>query len=82
MTEDNEIMFTRRLLCALIRQAVIDAKNDREYVTADNQNERETNQRTAIRFLNSTFYRDLCRALGDCSGVGLPADKIKLEAMK
>lgn len=82
MTEDNEIMFTRRLLCALIRQAVIDAKNDREYVTADNQNERETNQRTALRFLNSTFYRDLCRALGDCSGVGLPADKIKLEAMK
>lgn len=79
---DNELMFTRRVLCAMIRQAVFDAKNDREYVTQDNQNERETNQRTAIKFLNSGFYRDLCRALGDCSGVGLPADKIKLEAMK
>ena len=79
---DNEVMFTRRVLCAMIRQAVFDAKNDREYVTEDNQNEREANQRTAIKFLNSGFYRDLCRALGDCSGVGLPADKIKLEAMK
>jgi hypothetical protein len=79
---DNEVMYTRRLLCAMIRQAVFDAKNDREYVTADNQSERERNQRTAIDFLNSEFYKDLCKALGDCSGIGLPADKIKLEAMK
>ena len=79
---DNELMYTRRLLCAMIRQAVFDAKNDREYVTADNQSERERNQRTAIDFLNSEFYKDLCKALGDCSGIGLPADKIKLEALK
>ena len=79
---DNEVMYTRRLLCAMIRQAVFDAKNDREYVTADNQSERERNQRTAIKFLNSNFYRDLCKALGDCSGVGLPADKMRLEALK
>jgi hypothetical protein len=79
---DNELMYTRRLLCAMIKQAVFDAKNDREYVTADNQSERERNQRTAIDFLNSEFYKDLCKALGDCSGIGLPADKIKLEALK
>jgi hypothetical protein len=79
---DNEVMYTRRLLCAMIRQAVFDAKNDREYVTADNQSERERNQRTAIKFLNSNFYRDLCKALGDCSGIGLPADKMRLEALK
>lgn len=66
----------------MIRQAVFDAKNDREYVTADNQIERERNQCTAIKFLNSNFYRDLCKALGDCSGIGLPADKMRLEALK
>ena len=75
-------MFTRGLLGAIIRHGFFYPKNDREYVTEDNQNEREANQRTAIKFLNSGFYKDLCRALGDCSGVGLPADKIKLEAMK
>lgn len=79
---DNELMFTREVLCAMINQAVKDAKNDRKYVTEDNQKNREANQRSAILFLNSTFYRDLCRALGDCSGVGMPADKITLEAMK
>jgi hypothetical protein len=79
---DNEVMFTRRVLCAMIRQAVFDAKNNREYVTEDNQKEREANQRTAIKFLNSGFYKDLCTALGRASGVGLPADKITLEAMK
>jgi hypothetical protein len=79
---DNEVMFTRRVLCAMIRQAVFDAKNNREYVTEDNQKEREANQRSAILFLNSEFYKDLCTALGRASGVGIPADKITLEALK
>ena len=79
---DNELMFTREVLCAMIKQAYLDAKNDTEYVTAENQRARELNQRSAIEFLNSEFYRDLCTALGDCSGVGLPPDKIKKEALK
>jgi len=79
---DNEVMYTRRLLCAMIRQAVLDAKNDRDYLRNNLKNNRERYQRTAIAFLNSAFYRDLCKALGDCSGVGLPADKMRLEAMK
>lgn len=82
MNEDNELMFTRRVLCAMIRQSVIDAKNDREYAKGENARNRELNQRSAILFLNSEFYKDLCKALGRASGVGLPADKIKLEAMK
>ena len=82
MTEDNEIMFTREVLCAMINQAVKDAKNERKYVNGDNARNRELNQRSAIFFLNSVFYKDLCKVLGDCSGVGIPADKIKLEAMK
>lgn len=79
---DNEVMYTRRLLCAMIKQAVLDAKNDRDYLRNNLKNNRERYQRTAIAFLNSAFYRDLCKALGDCSGVGLPADKMRLEAMK
>jgi hypothetical protein len=79
---DRELMFTRNVLCAMIRQAVIDAQNDREYVSIDNVNGRENNQRSAIKFLNSEFYRHLCEALGRASGVGIPHDRIRLEAMK
>ena len=66
----------------MIRQAVLDAKNDRDYLRNNLKNNRERYQRTAIAFLNSNFYRDLCKALGDCSGIGLPADKMRLEALK
>ena len=54
---DNEMMFTRNVLCGMIRQAVIDAKNDREYLSRDNKNGRESNQRSAIKFLNSEFAK-------------------------
>jgi len=79
---DNEVMFTREVLCAMIRQAVKDASNDRDYLRNNIKNDRERHQRTAIKFLNSAFYRDLCKALGDCSGIGLPANKMRLEALK
>ena len=82
MNEDNELMFTRRLMCALIERAVIDAKNDNEYESAANRRDRELHQRSAVTFLQSEFYRALCQALGDCSGIGLPSDKIKMEALK
>jgi len=75
-------MYTREVLCAMIRQAIKDASNDREYMRNNTKNDRERYQRTAIKFLNSAFYRNLCKALGDYSGVGLPADKMRLEAMK
>jgi len=78
----DEIMCVRELLCEVINQAVIDASNDRDYLRNNTKNDRERHQRTAIKFLNSAFYRDLCKALGDCSGIGLPADKMRLEAMK
>lgn len=79
---DNEMMFARNLLCGMIRQAVIDMKNDREYLSHDNKRGRESNQRSAMQFLNSEFYRDLCEALGRASGVRIPHDRIRLEAMK
>ena len=78
----DDLMPTRMLLCAMIEQAVFDAKNDRPYMRKYKQYQREFDQNTAIAFLNSEFYCDLCRALGDCSQIGLPADKIRLEALK
>jgi len=78
---DNELMFTRGLLCGLIEQAVEDAKNDTVYESKSLNEHREMNQRSAIAFLNSTFYGDLCEALGDAAGVVLPSRKIRQKAM-
>ena len=81
MKYDNEILFTRKLLCAVIEQAFEDAQNDTVYETKSLNEHREINQRSAIAFLNSTFYGDLCEALGDAAGVVLPSKKIRQKAL-
>ena len=81
MKDDYEILFTREVLCAMIEQAVEDAQNETVYETKSLNEHREMNQRSAIAFLNSTFYGDLCEALGDAAGVVLPSKKIRRKAM-
>ena len=81
MKYDNEIIFTRELLCAVIEQAFEDARNDTVYESKSLNEHREINQRTAIAFLNTTFYADLCEALGDAAGVTLPSKKIRQKAL-
>ena len=81
MKDDYEILFTREILCAMIQQAVFDAKNDNVYESKSLNEHRELNQRSAIAFLNSSFYGDLCEALGDAAGVVLPSKKIRRKAM-
>ena len=81
MKDDNEILFTRNLLCAVIEQSVLDAQNETEYMSKSLQEHREANQRSAIVFLNSKFYADLCEALSDASGVTLPHKKIRQKAL-
>jgi hypothetical protein len=81
MKDDYEILFTREVLCAMIEQAVLDAQNETVYETKSLNEHREINQRSAIAFLNSTFYGDLCEALGDAAGVVLPSKKIRRKAM-
>ena len=81
MKDDPEILFTRNLLCAVIEQAVFDAQNETEYMSKSLQEHREANQRSAIAFLNSRFYSDLCEALSDASGVTLPSKKMRLKAL-
>lgn len=81
MKYDNEILFTREVLCAMIQQAVLDARNDTVYESKSLNEHREMNQRSAIAFLNTTFYADLCEALGDAAGVVLPSKRIRQKAL-
>jgi hypothetical protein len=81
MKDDYEILFTREILCAMIQQAVLDARNETVYETKSLNEHREMNQRSAIAFLNSSFYGDLCEALGDAAGVVLPSKKIRQKAL-
>ena len=81
MKDDYEILFTRELLCAMIQQAVFDARNDNVYESKSLNEHREMNQRSAIAFLNSPFYADLCEALGEAAGVVLPSKKMRQKAL-
>ena len=81
MKYDNEILFTREVLCAMIQQAVLDARNDTVYESKSLNEHREMNQRSAIAFLNTPFYSDLCEALGDAAGVVLPSKRIRQKAL-
>jgi ribosome biogenesis GTPase A len=78
---DNELMFTRGLLCGLIEQAVLDAQNETVYESKSLNEHREMNQRSAIAFLNSTLYSQLCTALGNASGFNIPSKRIRQKAL-
>jgi ribosome biogenesis GTPase A len=78
---DAELMFTRGLLCGMIEQAVLDAQNETVYESKSLNEHREMNQKSAIAFLNSTFYSQLCTALGNASGFHMPAKRIRQKAM-
>jgi hypothetical protein len=78
---DNELMFTRGLLCGMIEQAVLDAQNENVYESKSLNEHREMNQKSAIAFLNSTFYSQLCTALGNASGFNIPSKRIRQKAM-
>jgi hypothetical protein len=78
---DNELMFTRGLLCGMIEQAVLDAQNETIYESKSLNEHKEMNQRSAIAFLNSTLYSQLCTALGNASGFHIPAKRIRQKAM-
>ena len=81
MKDDYDILFTREVLCAMIEQAVLDARNDTVYESKSLNEHREINQRSAIAFLNTPFYADLCEALGDAAGVILPSKRIRQKAL-
>ena len=76
MNEETDILFTRNVLCAMIQQAVVDLKSDTIYEKVNTQSHADQNRRSAKYFLQSDFFTALCDTLG------LPACKIKREALK
>ncbi len=72
---ENELLFTREILCAMIDLAVLDAKRDpNKYLRKNTKNFSLQNQLDAFHFLKSEGFVEICHALG------LPADKIRRKA--
>ena len=70
--------FYRKLLNAMIWQAVDDVSNESEYAQYSNARDADMNIRTAAHFLRSTFFPKLCEAMP----IKLPAQAIINEAFK
>ena len=73
---DADTLFTRNIMCAMIQRAVEDLKNETTYGKTNAQSHADQNRRSAKYFLQSDFFNSLCETLG------LPACKIKREALK
>lgn len=76
VSEDLEIMFTREILAAMVKCAFIDAKHVSENADPDIQREAEVNQKSALDFLSSRFFKEYCEIFN------LPADSIQIKAFK
>jgi hypothetical protein len=70
--------YYRKLLNAMIWQAVDDVSNESEYAQYSNARDADMNIRTAAHFLRSTFFPKLCEAMP----IKLPAQAIINEAFK
>lgn len=71
LSATNEIMFTRRVVCAMIEQAVWDSRSSKGHKRAYLQNIESQNRQEANYFLSSPALDFLCSVLG------LPCDKIR-----
>jgi len=74
----GELLFTREIACQIVKRAWYDIKGDKEeeYVRQSDNNSREKYRRSAIHFLGSKAFETICDA------VGLPADRIRIAALK
>jgi hypothetical protein len=74
----GELLFTREIACQIVKRAWYDIKGDKEeeYVRQSDNNHREKYKRSAIHFLKSKGFETICDA------VGLPADRIRIAALK
>jgi len=73
----GELLFTREIACQIVKRAWYDIKGDKEeYVRQSDNNSREKYRRSAIHFLRSKAFETICDA------VGLPADRIRIAALK
>lgn len=72
---ENELLFTREVLCAMIELSIHDARKDcSKFLRQNTKNTQEKHQIDAIHFIKSDGFKDICNALG------LPADKFRKKA--
>jgi hypothetical protein len=74
VSEDYEVMFTRRILCALVQQAVQDARDEGVYLRRYTQGMARKNREEAIHFIKSKAFDGICYALH------IPTDRIRRAA--
>ena len=74
--EELDILFTRKILCAMIECAVRDIQNETEYQREWTQGKADFAKQSGITFLQSRLFEDLCDTLG------LPSSKIRQAAFK
>ena len=74
--EELELMFTRKILCAMIECAVRDVRNETEYQREWTQAKSDFAKQSGITFLQSSLFEDICLSLG------LPSARIRQEAFK
>ena len=72
---EDELNFIRAVACAMIEQAVADAQNRKTYKRNNTKNNRNVDRESAIYFLESAWFEEMCEALG------LPGDRIYYRAM-
>ena len=78
---DDEILlleYYRKILCAIVRQAVQDVQVETEYRGRQNSENADRNMSSGAKFLQSKFFRSLCKNMP----VTLPAQAIITEAFK
>ena len=69
---ESELLFTREVICAIIRQAILDAQLiPDKYMRQHTKNMNSQFQQDAIHFIQSKGFKDMCDALG------LPTDKLR-----
>lgn len=76
MNCSDELEYTRNICCAMINQAVEDAQSEKVFMCEYKNNEQDINRETAVYFLKSRTFSEMCSALG------LPADKIRTRALR
>jgi hypothetical protein len=73
-SEENEIMYTRKILCAIVQQAIEDAQSNPVYLRRHTKMTAENAKNEAIHFIKSKHFSMICNALN------LPIDKLKKAA--
>ena len=76
MSEPMCDMFVRNLLCGMVTLTILDAQNDKEYACKSTRREQAENKASALHFIRSRSFGNICEILG------LPADKLKKAALK